>query len=141
MPYIKIICTKFHINRIKIVGFIVSRRVTLFWHENPHWNPRRNPCWKFPTDCYGKINRYERRLLAFMKKMNEVKYRVSRFARDKNTNNIFSYWLEKNYIIQNSWKRFPSFPRIKSFFYQYEAPYIFVWLAFSKIWFRYSDIS
>ena len=76
-------CIKYLINRIKIDGFRALRRgpengpkflsqifVPNFGAEN------------FPTDCYGEKNRYERRPLGFMKKMNGGLYRVTRFARD-----------------------------------------------------------
>ncbi len=46
---------------------------------------------KIPTHCYGKINRKEHMPLAFMKKMNEVKCRVSRLARDKKMDKKLSY--------------------------------------------------
>ena len=72
---------KFRINRIKIEGVIASRRGSEIWLEKV---ARKSGSKKFPTDCFGQINRYERRPSGFMKKMNGGKYRVTRFARDNN---------------------------------------------------------
>ena len=41
---------------------------------------------KFPTDCYGEINKYKWRPSGFMKKINGGLYRVTRFACDKYRN-------------------------------------------------------
>ena len=73
-PYLQNMYAKFHINRIKIEGVITSR-------VGPK-NGAKTGAEKFPTDCFGQINRYERRPSGFMKKMNGGKYRVTRFARD-----------------------------------------------------------
>ena len=80
---------KFLINWIKIDGVIALRRGPEIWREK--WCEilvRNFGAEKFPTDCYGEINRYERRPSGFMKKMNGGLYRVSRFARD---NYFFSF--------------------------------------------------
>ena len=78
-PYLQNMYAKFHINRIKIEGVITSR-------VGPK-NGAKTGAEKFPTDCFGQINRYERRPSGFMKKMNGGKYRVTRFAHNNNNNN------------------------------------------------------
>ena len=50
--------------------------------KNGEKNGAKNSAEKFPTDCYGEINRYEWRPSGFMKKMNGGLYRVTRFACD-----------------------------------------------------------
>ena len=77
--YLTNMCIKFLINRIKIEGFIALRR----GGENGAKTGSKTGSEKFPTDCYGEINRYEWRPSGFMKKMNGDLYRVSRFALDK----------------------------------------------------------
>ena len=79
--YLQNMWLKYLINRIKIEGFRALRRGPENWCE---LLVRTFGAKNFPTDCYGEKNRYERRPLGFMKKMNGGLYRVTRFARDNN---------------------------------------------------------
>ena len=84
-PYLQNMYTKLHINRTKIDGVIVSRRGDEFGHRV---SAPSLGAGKFPTDCYGQINRSERTPSGFIQKVNGGKYGVTLFACEKIAKNI-----------------------------------------------------
>ena len=84
LHYLQNMYTNLQVNRTKIEGDILPESGTDFLRWDFALRKRWGYSKKIPTDCYENQIRRERMTSAFMKKMNEDKYKVTRFARDNN---------------------------------------------------------